>query len=142
MLSPHNSSADAEEEHSPAMYDLDSDEICFLPNSQNYCVCIVDMADSTGITAKISGHQKIRQYYSIFINTMAALVRNYGGKIVKNAGDALIFYFPESSDPAKEGAFKDILECFTVMISARNIINAKLDAHNLLQVRYRISSKY
>ena len=70
MLSPDNSSDDVEEEHSPAIYDLDSDEICFLPNSQNYCVCIVDILNSTGITAKISDHQKIRQYYSIFINTM------------------------------------------------------------------------
>ena len=42
MLPPDNSSDDVDEEHSPAIYDLDSDEICFLPNSQNYCVCIVD----------------------------------------------------------------------------------------------------
>jgi two-component system, OmpR family, response regulator ChvI len=131
-----------EDEHSPAFYDLGSEEICFLPNSQNYCVCFVDMVDSTGITAKVSDHQKIRQYYSIFINTMAVLLRNYGGKIVKNAGDALIFYFPDSSDPASEAAFKDILECFTVMILARDIINAKLDTHNLLPVSYRISADY
>ncbi len=93
MLSPDNHSDELEDEHSPAVYDLGSEEICFLPDSQNYCVCFVDMVDSTGITAKISDHQKIRQYYSIFINTMAVLLRNYGGKIVKNAGDALIFYF-------------------------------------------------
>ena len=100
------------------------------------------MVDSTGITAKISDHQKIRQYYSIFINTMAVLLRNYDGKIVKNAGDALIFYFPDSSDPVHEAAFKDILECFTVMILARDVINAKLDAQNLLPVSYRISADY
>jgi two-component system, OmpR family, response regulator ChvI len=142
MLSPDNHSDELEDEHSLAVYDLGSEEICFLPNSQNYCVCFVDMVDSTSITAKISDHQKIRQYYSIFINTMAVLLRNYGGKIVKNAGDALIFYFPDSSDPAHEAAFKDILECFTVMILARDIINAKLDAQNLLPVSYRISADY
>jgi two-component system, OmpR family, response regulator ChvI len=142
MLSPDNHSDELEDEHSPAVYDLGSEEICFLPDSQNYCVCFVDMVDSTGITAKISDHQKIRQYYSIFINTMAVLLRNYGGKIVKSAGDALIFYFPDSSDPADEAAFKDILECFTVMILARDIINAKLDAQNLLPVSYRISADY
>ena len=142
MLSLDNSLDNLEDEHSQAVYDLDSEEICFLPNSQNYCVCFVDMVDSTSITAKISDHQKIRQYYSIFINTMAVLLRNYGGKIVKNAGDALIFYFPESSDPAREAAFKDILECFTVMILTRDIINAKLDAQNLLPVSYRISADY
>jgi two-component system, OmpR family, response regulator ChvI len=142
MLSPDNHSDELEDEHSPAIYDLGSEEICFLPDSQNYCVCFVDMVDSTGTTAKISDHQKIRQYYSIFINTMAVLLRNYGGKIVKSAGDALIFYFPDSSDPADEAAFKDILECFTVMILARDIINAKLDAQNLLPVSYRISADY
>jgi two-component system response regulator ChvI len=142
MRSTENASDELEDEHSLAVYDLASEEICFLPNSQNYCVCFVDMVDSTGITAEISDHQKIRQYYSIFINTMAVLLKNYGGKIVKNAGDALIFYFPDSSDPAHEAAFKDILECFTVMILARDIINAKLDAQNLPPVSYRISADY
>src|ERR687897_2162891 len=142
MRSLENSPDDLKDEHSLAVYNLASEEICFLPNSQNYCVCIVDMVNSTGITAKISDHQKIRQYYSIFINTMAILVKNYGAKIVKNAGDALIFYFPDSSDPAQEAAFKDILECFTVMILARDIINAKLHAQNLLPVSYRISADY
>jgi two-component system, OmpR family, response regulator ChvI len=142
MRSLGNPPDDLEDEHSLAVYDLASEEICFLPNSQNYCVCFVDMVDSTSITAKISDHHKIRQYYSIFINTMAILVKNYGAKIVKNAGDALIFYFPDSSDSAQEAAFKDILECFTVMILARDIINAKLDAQNLPPVSYRISADY
>jgi CheY-like chemotaxis protein/class 3 adenylate cyclase len=142
MRSLENPPDDLEDEHSLAVYNLASEEICFLPNSQNYCVCFVDMVDSTSITAKISDHQKIRKYYSIFINTMAILVKNYGAKIVKNAGDALIFYFPDSSDAAHEAAFKDILECFTVMILARDIINAKLDAQNLPPVSYRISADY
>jgi two-component system, OmpR family, response regulator ChvI len=142
MLSPDNPPDILEDEHSPGIYDLGSEEICFLPNSQNYCVCFVDIVDSTSITAEISDHQKIRQYYSIFINTMAVLLRTYGGKIVKNAGDALIFYFPDSSDPANEAAFKDILECFTAMILARDIVNAKLDAQKLLPVSYRISADY
>ena len=58
MLPPDNSLDDVEEEHSPAIYGLDSDEIWFLPNSQNYCVCIVGMLDSTAITYKISYHQQ------------------------------------------------------------------------------------
>jgi CheY-like chemotaxis protein len=73
---------------------------------------------------------------------MALLAKNYGAKIVKNAGDALIFYFPDSSDPANEAAFKDILQCFTTMILARDIINAKLHSVNLPSVSYRISADY
>ena len=105
------------------------------------------MVDSTSNTAKmmmVSDRRKnIGRYYSIFINTMAILAKNYGAKIVKNAGDALIFYFPDSSDPTNEAAFKDILECFTVMILARDIINAKLHSEgNLPSVSYRISADY
>ena len=142
MRSLENPSEDLEGKDSLPVFDLASEEICFLPNSQNYCVCFVDMVDSTVIAAEIYDRRKIGQYYSIFINTMAVLVKNYGGKIVKNAGDALIFYFPGSSDLAHEAAFKAMLECFTVMKLARDIINAKLDAQNLPPVSYRISADY
>jgi CheY-like chemotaxis protein len=125
-----------------SIFDLASDEICFLAQSLNCCVCIVDMVNSTKITANISNYQKIRQYYSIFINTMAVLAKNYGAKIVKNAGDALIFYFPQSSDPGNEQVFKDAFECFTTMTLARDIINSKLHSENLPSVSYRISADY
>jgi two-component system, OmpR family, response regulator ChvI len=122
--------------------DLASEEISFLDRSMDCCVGFVDMVNSTKITAEIYERHKIGQYYSIFINTMAILAKNYGAKIVKNAGDALIFYFPETSDPSNEAAFKDILECFTTMILARDFINAKLHSENLPSVSYRISADY
>ncbi|MFL6523314.1 MAG: adenylate/guanylate cyclase domain-containing protein, partial [Nitrososphaera sp.] len=119
-------------------------EISFLDRSMNCCIGFVNMVNSADVTAEMaSNRQKIGQYYSIFINTMAIVVKNYGAKIVKNAGDALIFYFPDSSDPSNESAFKDILECFTTMIVARDIINAKLHSEgNLPPVSYRISADY
>jgi two-component system, OmpR family, response regulator ChvI len=118
-------------------------EISFLGRSMNCCIGFVDMVNSTGITAEmVSDRQKVRQYYSTFINTMAVLAKNYGARIVKTAGDALIFYFPDSSDSANESAFKDILECFTTMLSARDFINAKLRSENLPSVSYRISADY
>jgi two-component system response regulator ChvI len=124
-----------------SIFDL-AKEISFLDRSMNCCIGFVDMVDSSKVTAEISDRQKIGQYYSIFINTMAILVKNYGAKIVKNAGDALIFYFPDSSDPANEAAFRDILECFTTMILARDVINTKLHSENLPSVSYRISADY
>jgi two-component system response regulator ChvI len=117
-------------------------EISFLDRSMNCCLCLVDIVNSTSITSEISDPPKIRQYYSIFINTMAVLAKNYGAKIIKSAGDALIFYFPDSSDTSNEAAFKDILECFTTMILARDIINTKLHSENLPSVSYRISADY
>ena len=87
-------------------------EISFLDRSMNCCIGFVDMVNSTKITTTISDRRKIGQYYSIFINTMAVLAKNYGAKIIKNAGDGLIFYVPETLDSSNEGAFKDMLECF------------------------------
>ena len=117
-------------------------EISFHDRSMNCCIGFVDIVNSTSIVAEISERQNIGQYYSVFINTMAILAKNYGAKIIKNAGDGLIFYFPDSSDPANEAAFKDMLECFTTMILARDIINAKLHSVNLPSVSYRISADY
>jgi hypothetical protein len=48
------------------------------------------MVNSTKIIIEISDRQKVRQYYSIFINTIAILAKSYGARIVKSAGDALI----------------------------------------------------
>src|SRR4051812_30519333 len=124
------------------IFDIASEEICFLAHSQNYCVCFVDIVNSTKVTAEITERQKIGQYYSIFINTMAILAKNHGAKIVKNAGDALILYFPETSDSNNETAFKDAFECFTTMTLARDIINAKMRSENLPSVSYRISADY
>jgi CheY-like chemotaxis protein len=73
---------------------------------------------------------------------MAVLTKNYGAKIIKNAGDALIFYFPETSDPINEPVFNRAFECFTTMILAHDIINAKLHSENLPSVSYRISADY
>src|ERR687898_52160 len=123
------------------IFDL-AKEISFLDHSQNYCVCFVDMVDSTKITAEISDRRKIGQYYAIFINTMAIVAKNNGAKIVKNAGDALIFYFPETSDSDNEAAFNNVFECFTTMILAHDIINSKLHSESLPSVSYRISADY
>jgi CheY-like chemotaxis protein/class 3 adenylate cyclase len=119
-----------------------AEEISFLNESLNCCVCFVDLVNSTRITAEISDPRKIGKYYSIFINTIAILAKNYNANVLKNAGDALILYFPETSDINNETAFKNVLECFTTMMLARDIINAKLHSENLPPVSYRISADY
>jgi two-component system, OmpR family, response regulator ChvI len=140
--SPEDASDNLGAEDSLSFLDLASQEISFLDRSMSCCIAFVEMINSTEITAEISDPRKIGQYYSLFINTMALMAKNYGAKIIKNAGDALIFYFPDSSDPANEAAFKDILECFTTMMLARGNINAKLHSENLPSVSYRISADY
>jgi two-component system, OmpR family, response regulator ChvI len=105
-----------------------AEEIEFTGSSQNCCVCFVDAVDSTKITVEISNAEKIKRYYSIFINTMAAIVRNSGANIIKNTGDSLIYYFPKTSDPDPDNmsAFKGVLECGLTMIAVNPHINVKL----------------
>src|SRR3989304_2416650 len=41
----------------------------FLETSQNYCVCLVDIVNSTKISASLT-QQKLSKYYEIFLNSM------------------------------------------------------------------------
>lgn len=119
-----------------------TEEISFSTQSQNFCVCFVDMVDSTKITAEATNKEKVRKYYSIFINTMATIARNFGAKVIKNTGDCLISYYPKTSDTTNKSAFKDVIECGLTMIDASPIISAKLKQEGLLSISYRISADY
>jgi two-component system, OmpR family, response regulator ChvI len=117
------------------------DEICFI-RAQNCCVCYVDIVDSTNVTSSISNPEKVRKYYEIFLNTMAAIARNFGAKIIKNVGDCLILYYPRTSDLSNKSAFNDVLECCITMIDARNTINQKMHEEEVPSLSYRISADY
>ena len=56
-------------------------EISFV-GAQICCVCFVDIVDSTRITSSINNPEKVRKYYEISLNTMAAIARNFGAKIM------------------------------------------------------------
>jgi two-component system, OmpR family, response regulator ChvI len=101
------------------------------------------MMNSTKIAAELTDAQ-ISKYYSIFLNSMATIARNFGAKIIKNAGDSLIFYFPQTSDSIANNtfAFKDVIECCLTMIAAHRTINARLSAEQLPPLNYRISADY
>ena len=124
-----------------ARFEKEEDEICFI-RSQNCCVCFVDIVDSTRVTSSINNPEKVRKYYEIFLNTMAAIARNFGAKIIKNVGDCLIFCYPRTSDPLDISAFNDVLECCITMIEARNTINQRMHEEELPSLSYRISADY
>jgi two-component system response regulator ChvI len=133
----------ADKEKNPVEFNIRTEEIYFADQSNGYyCVCFVDMVDSTQITAKIADGNKIRKYYEIFLNAMAALAKNFGAKVIKNIGDALLFYFPDTSDSKNMTAFKEVLECCTAIIAAHEFINIRLETESLPPVSYRISADY
>ena len=107
-----------------------AEEISFIGGSQNCCVCFIDIVDSTRITAvEILDSEKIKIYYSVFINTMAAIVRNFDGTIIKNTGDSLIYYFPKTMGHVSDGNVTDlrsVFECGLTMLAVHPIMNVKL----------------
>ena len=84
----------------------------------------------------------MKRYYSVFINIMAAIARDFNSVIIKNTGDSLIYYFPETSDSANMSAFKHVLECGLTMVAVHPIINTKLNEEGLPSLDYRISADY
>lgn len=119
-----------------------TNEVNFLEYSENYCICFVDMINSTRIAAAIHEPIKLRKYYSIFLNSMAKIAKDFGAHIIKNAGDSMIFYFPDTSDSNSTDAFKQVLDCCLEMSRAHDIINSIMDFENLPSVSYRISADY
>jgi CheY-like chemotaxis protein len=70
------------------------------------------------------------------------LAKNFCAKVIKNVGDALVFYFPDTSHIEHRIAFKEVLECCTAITAAHEFINMRLEAEELPPVSYRISADY
>ena len=70
--------------------------VAFSGLAKNYCIGIVDMVSSTKISAEMNEFEWCR-YYEIFLNSMAKILPRFGGRVIKNQGDCLLYYFPESS---------------------------------------------
>ena len=116
-------------------------EISFSGDVQNYCVCFIDIIGSTKISSTLTPTQ-LSRYYELFLNAIALIARNFRAKIVKNAGDALIFYFNDTSDPKHVIKFKNVLDCGLTMGIASNALNAKMLSEKLPPIKYRISADY
>ncbi|MCH7561801.1 MAG: hypothetical protein IIC67_10640, partial [Thaumarchaeota archaeon] len=71
----------------------DSYLVTFSGKEISVVVGIVDMVDSTKICAKL-GPAKASTYYQVFINSMSKILSQYGGVVIKNIGDCLLYYFP------------------------------------------------
>lgn len=121
---------------------IKSKEVTFSNKSESYCISFVDIIGSTQITSNLYGSGKVKNFYTVFINEIADIVKIYGGKILKTVGDGVIFYFPETCNVENEGAFKDAIECLLRMVTSRNAINDKLhkDVHSTIS--YRISADF
>ena len=122
-------------------WNVETKEISFSGEVQNYCVCFIDIIGSTKISSELTPTQ-LSRYYELFLNAIALIARNFGAKIVKNAGDALIFYFNDTSNPNNILKFKNVLDCGLTIGIASNTLNAKMLSEKLPPIQYRISADY
>lgn len=112
----------------------------FSQYSSNYCVCFVDIVGSTKLTSKLSDIETSK-FYSIFLNSAATVINQNNGVVVKNIGDALLYYFPKT-DSDDLTPFEEMLECCMKLIEARQTINKTLSTEGLPEVSYRISAMF
>lgn len=112
----------------------------FSDQSENGCVCLIDIKNSTSIAAKLSDNE-VSDLYSTFLNSMATIVNDYNGTVIKNIGDALLFYFPKIN-PHEESSLKNVIECCFTMCDAHDDIGKKLQEKGLPLVDYKISATY
>lgn len=112
----------------------------FSDTSENSCVCLIDIKDSTRVTTNLSDSESSK-LYSIFLNYMATIVRNHNGTVVKNIGDALLFCF-HKTDPENKDSIKNVLDCCLEMTASHKEVNQKLKNANLPTINYKISATY
>lgn len=108
---------------------------------QMFCVLYVDMESSTHNIAYLCP-EDYTMYYTIFYDTLSDVARKFGGRVIKHVGDALIIYFPATSDSTNREAFKSAIDCGISMLEARCTINDAFHEEDLPSISYRISADY
>ena len=112
----------------------------FKDHSDYLVVCIVDIENSTRITANLS-ESATAKLYSAFDNTMSEIVLSRGGTIVKSMGDAVMYYFHASSPPSKDECLQAVLCCLDIL-SAKRDLNKNISNRELAEINYRVSAVY
>lgn len=116
-------------------------DISFCDIQKSYCIGIVDMVNSTKITAQLE-HGKMCDYYKIYLNFMTEIVKEFGAIVTKNIGDSLLYYFPDTHDAESSDSLRAALECNLALVDSRHYVNNLLDEYDLPPVSYRVSSDY
>jgi len=124
------------------MRNLSSKGIRFSGDSIKSCVCFIDLVDSTKNTITMDNLEYIRIYYSKFINSVSERVKSSNGKVIKNIGDCLLFYFPKTSNHNNIDAFREVIDCGSKILNERYKINKELCNQNLPPFSYRITIDY
>jgi CheY-like chemotaxis protein len=118
--------------------------IRFSGDSIKSCVGFIDLVDSTKNIAAMEGLANIRKYYSTFINSVSNLISSNSsdGKVIKNIGDCILFYFPKTSNTNDANSFQNAIGCCFKILDERYKINNELAKQHLPPFNYKISMDY
>ncbi len=116
--------------------------IRFSGDSIKSCVGFIDLVDSTKNTITMDNLEHIRKYYSTFINSTSEVVKSYSGKVIKNIGDCILFYFPKTTDFKDMQVFEETIDCGFKILDERYIVNKELSKEQLPTFNYRITIDY
>lgn len=115
--------------------------VSFLTQPSSYCVGIVDMVNSTKISAQI-GPLRASRYYQVFLNSMSKIISEFSGSVIKNVGDCLIYYFPKSGHSDTKYDFTICIECGLAMIKSQKHLSEQLASEGLPGIDFRVSADY
>ena len=106
-----------------------------------FCVGIIDIVNSTKTVARLPANKSSR-YYEIFLNTMAKVVRQYNGQVLKTMGDSLLFYFPDTSFSERKFGFLSCIECGFSLVDTHKKLTNLLAEELLPPIDFRVSFDY
>jgi CheY-like chemotaxis protein len=118
------------------------DDIIFQGISSDFCVCMLDIVNSTAVTSSLAQEDKIRKFYSLFVNSVSPIISHFGGRVLKTGGDSMIYYFPNTGEIERIESFKNVLECGISMLDLRSTVNSLYRKEGIQPIGYRISADY
>lgn len=118
------------------------DDIIFQGISSDFCVCMLDIVNSTAITSSLAHEDKIRKFYSLFVNSVSPIITHFGGRVLKTGGDSMIYYFPNTAEVERIEGFRNVLECGISLLDLRSTVNSLYKKEGIQSIGYRISADY
>ena len=112
--------------------------VMFSEKPASYCIGVVDMVGSTKLAASL-GMLRMSKYYQNFLNLMSKIIEVYDGKVIKNVGDCLLFYFPHTRTLQDKSEIRKCIECSFAMIDVHEFLCTRMKKEGLPCVDYRVS---
>lgn len=109
----------------------------FAKHHATMVVGFLDIVGSTELMTTLSGVQ-IDDFYKLFLSGVSETLRQYGAAIIKNVGDGILFYFPQTTGVTPQSLLYAV-ECSKGLLGARARLNEALQKDGLPAIEYRVS---